>query len=493
MKRGLSVAYATMLAFLVFASLSFAVTLNLVTGSEKGTYYQFGLNLKELVQSKGIELGVHPSTGSIENLYAVYQRPQTQIGIVQSDVLAFVSRVKTNPMLVHIAQKTKLVFPLYNEEIHVLGRQGLGDFDNLAGKRVAIGEEGSGTYLTARLLLEVTGIKPAELVMVGTSEALSRLKANRIDAMFYILQSLTPSETGDYIAHRLKLAGRDEPIFTAAAVQEISRFSRGIPRLINILCDQALLIGYSTDLKMIGPEIIKESRQNTLIPLQAPQELSVAEPAGEPAQGPLSTAAAVEGVGPAPIAPPAMDAAPSSPKTTYYIPIALIIILGLAVFLYINDGFRIATTDSRKDIAGTVSGPQPPDVVQTDGDAARLQSQMMELRKQKDEAETRLQELQTRLQASESEHQQAKAAKMRAAELESAMVSKDKDLAEASQKLTDLEKNQIQELKTQKPASSSTPAPARAPVPPPSVPSDPAGGAPDPAGIIDFVIKKKTR
>jgi uncharacterized protein len=186
MKRGLSTACVTMLAVLFFTSLSFAVTMNLMTGSEKGTYYQFGLNLQQLVQPKGIELGVQPSTGSIENLYAVYKRPQTQIGIVQSDVLAFVSRVQSNPALVRIAQKTKLVFPLYNEEIHVLGRQGIGDFDNLAGKRVAVGEEGSGTYLTARLLLEVTGIKPAELVMVGTGEALSRLKANQIDAMFYV-------------------------------------------------------------------------------------------------------------------------------------------------------------------------------------------------------------------------------------------------------------------------------------------------------------------
>ena len=97
MKRGLAAACAAMLAVLVFASLSFAVTMNLMTGSEKGTYYQFGLNLQQLVKPKGIELGVQPSTGSIENLYAVFQKPQTQIGIVQSDVLAFVSRVQSNP------------------------------------------------------------------------------------------------------------------------------------------------------------------------------------------------------------------------------------------------------------------------------------------------------------------------------------------------------------------------------------------------------------
>jgi TRAP transporter TAXI family solute receptor len=157
-----------------------------MTGREKGTYYQFGLNLQQLVKPKGIELGVQPSTGSIENLYAVFKRPNTQIGIVQSDVLAFVSRVQSNPTLAKIAQKTKMVFPLYNEEIHLLGRRDIADFDSLAGKRVAVGEDGSGTFLTARLLFEVSGVKPGEMVTIGTDEALSQLKANKIDAMFYV-------------------------------------------------------------------------------------------------------------------------------------------------------------------------------------------------------------------------------------------------------------------------------------------------------------------
>ncbi len=186
MNRGIAVAIASIVAGLFFAGAAFAVEMNLMTGREKGTYYQFGLNLQQLVKSRGIELGVHPSTGSIENLYAVYQRPNTQVGIVQSDVLAFVTRVQSNPMLARIAQKTRLVFPLYNEEVHILGRKGIADFDGLQGKRVAVGEDGSGTYLTARLLLEVTQVKPSQTVTVGTDDALAKLKAGEIDAMFYV-------------------------------------------------------------------------------------------------------------------------------------------------------------------------------------------------------------------------------------------------------------------------------------------------------------------
>jgi len=160
--------------------------LGIITGSEKGTYYQFGLDLQRLVKQAGIELSVYPSKGSIENVYAVYQRPATQMGIVQSDVLAFVARVQSDPVLKRIAKKTKLVFPLYNEEVHLLGRREITDFDDLTDRRVAIGREGSGTYLTARLLFKVSEVTPKEMSLIDTDQALAELKAGRIDAMFYV-------------------------------------------------------------------------------------------------------------------------------------------------------------------------------------------------------------------------------------------------------------------------------------------------------------------
>ena len=186
MKRSIAILCLILMAGAFLAATASEAAMNVMTGREKGTYYQFGLNLQQLVKPKGIELGVQPSTGSIENLYAVFKRPNTQLGIVQSDVLAFVSRVQSNPTLMRIAQKTKMVFPLYNEEIHLLGKADIPDFDGLQGRRVAVGEEGSGTYLTARLLFEVSGVTPSEMVPIGTDEALARLKAGTIDAMFYV-------------------------------------------------------------------------------------------------------------------------------------------------------------------------------------------------------------------------------------------------------------------------------------------------------------------
>ena len=163
-----------------------ATELGITTGGEKGTYYQFGLNLQRLATRAGVNVNVYSSKGSIENVYAVYQKPGTQLGIVQSDVLAFVARVQSDPVLKRIAKKTKMVFPLYNEEIHILARSGVAEFDDLTDRRVAIGREGSGTYLTARLLFNVADVTPREMVLIDTDEALAELKAGRIDAMFYV-------------------------------------------------------------------------------------------------------------------------------------------------------------------------------------------------------------------------------------------------------------------------------------------------------------------
>jgi TRAP transporter TAXI family solute receptor len=186
MKKGFAVLGLAIILVGIFSVDSLAVKLAIMTGGPKGTYYQFGLNLKDLAKSIGYSLQVNQSTGSIENLYAVYQRPHTQMGIVQSDVLAFVARVQSDPVLKKIARKTRMIFPLYNEEIHLLGRRELGGFYDLANKRVAIGKEGSGTYLTARLLFEVSEIRPKEMIPIGTSDALTELKAGTIDAMFYV-------------------------------------------------------------------------------------------------------------------------------------------------------------------------------------------------------------------------------------------------------------------------------------------------------------------
>ncbi|MFC1877594.1 AAA family ATPase [Thermodesulfobacteriota bacterium] len=74
----------------------------------------------------------------------------------------------------------------------------------------------------------------------------------------YDLKPLSAKETGKYIHHRLKVAGAAKSLFNAAAVREVFRFSNGYPRLTNIICDRALVTGFISESKKIGPKIIKE-------------------------------------------------------------------------------------------------------------------------------------------------------------------------------------------------------------------------------------------
>ena len=74
----------------------------------------------------------------------------------------------------------------------------------------------------------------------------------------YHLSPLSEKETKEYIVKRLRIAGAKEPIFTGKAIKEIYIKSGGIPRLINILCDNALLNGYALDQKLVDEKSVRE-------------------------------------------------------------------------------------------------------------------------------------------------------------------------------------------------------------------------------------------
>jgi len=84
----------------------------------------------------------------------------------------------------------------------------------------------------------------------------------------YNLNPLTLKETGKYIYHRLQVAGAAKPIFNTAAIREVFRFSKGYPRLTNIICDRALVTGFIGESKKIGAKIIKECSNELKLQLQ---------------------------------------------------------------------------------------------------------------------------------------------------------------------------------------------------------------------------------
>lgn len=159
--------------------------IGMVTGSKTGTYYQFGGDIAEVAKKVGLTILVKDSAGSIDNIKRLNSSENATLGIVQSDVLGFLSR-SDSPEMQRVAGRIRLVFPFYNEEVHLFANTKIRKFEDLAGKRVVLGEKGSGNWLTATNLLQMTGVKPGEELYLPPLKAVTAVLQGEADAMFYV-------------------------------------------------------------------------------------------------------------------------------------------------------------------------------------------------------------------------------------------------------------------------------------------------------------------
>ncbi|HTT71164.1 MAG TPA: AAA family ATPase [Anaeromyxobacteraceae bacterium] len=101
------------------------------------------------------------------------------------------------------------------------------------------------------------------LVLVGQPELRERLPRKGGEALAqrvgvaYHLGPLDAAETFDYLAHRLRVAGRAAPLFTSEAVRLLHARSGGVPRLLNQIANGALLEGFARDAREIGADVVK--------------------------------------------------------------------------------------------------------------------------------------------------------------------------------------------------------------------------------------------
>lgn len=114
--------------------------------------------------------------------------------------------------------------------------------------------------------LDTAVAKPIQIVLVGQPELRQRVRQPRHSALrqrIVMAKQLCPlqiEETGSYIMHRLRTAtgGEHEPQvrFTPGAIREIHRITNGIPRLINVACDNCLLLGFVREVRDITPDMV---------------------------------------------------------------------------------------------------------------------------------------------------------------------------------------------------------------------------------------------
>ncbi len=121
------------------------------------------------------------------------------------------------------------------------------------------------TLEEVRLLsnLETSSSKLIQIVLFGQPELDEMLDSRELRqlrqriSVRWSLSPLNAAETRDYVRHRLRIAaGKECNFFSDRALREVQRRARGIPRLINVLCDRAMLVGYTTGTQMMEPSAV---------------------------------------------------------------------------------------------------------------------------------------------------------------------------------------------------------------------------------------------
>lgn len=153
----------------------------------------------------------------------------------------------------------------------------------------------SNIELENRKLINIFFVGQTEFNRVLLDER-SKAVRQRITVSYHI-EPLKDSETPLYIRHRLKVAGARNEIFIPEAIRQVHAFSRGYPRLINIICDHALLTGYSAGKKSIDAGLIQECEKELRLPETATAAETFRHAAMTTADGPLEGAVATRTFG----------------------------------------------------------------------------------------------------------------------------------------------------------------------------------------------------
>jgi len=113
--------------------------------------------------------------------------------------------------------------------------------------------------------LETTKQKLLQIILIGQDELREMLSRNELRQLAqritgrYHLEPLSREETQTYIDHRLKVAGSVGQIFTPPAKRELYRLSQGVPRMINVIADRAMLGAFTEESREVTPKLLRKA------------------------------------------------------------------------------------------------------------------------------------------------------------------------------------------------------------------------------------------
>lgn len=172
-----------------------AVELVIAGGERNGVYMAMIEDLSRLASENGLPVSGRESAGSLTNAYAVRYTPGVQLGVVQSDVLDFLASHIGDPALSadqsdklsDLMASLRVVAPMHLEEMHVLARSDIRDLAGLEGKRVSVGANGGGSYVTAERVFNLAGVDVEPVANMSAEDSVEALRAGLIDAMVFVV------------------------------------------------------------------------------------------------------------------------------------------------------------------------------------------------------------------------------------------------------------------------------------------------------------------
>jgi uncharacterized protein len=160
-----------------------AGTVGIISGGVDGTYVRIAADLSAVLDDgQNLRVLTVLGKGSLQNVADILYLRGIDVGIVQSDVLAFVRQRHLYP---GIEQSLQYVAKLYDEEVHILARKDISRIEDLAGKPVNVDVTGSGTAMTASLIFQALGIQ-VQTQNADQPSALEKLKQGSLAAIVFV-------------------------------------------------------------------------------------------------------------------------------------------------------------------------------------------------------------------------------------------------------------------------------------------------------------------
>ena len=195
--------------------------ITLGSGVAPGTYYSFGVALSKYAAQRGIELFSAASEGSVANASRL-QASKLDFGLVQSDVAQLLYRGLISEGY-YPNRELRAVASLWPEAVHLLTLQGSGitQQGDLQGRRVAVGQRGSGSRVNALLIglaAELTRDEFPDIRELSLAEAITQLENGEVDALF--LTEAVPARSIQALAAR-----RDDLRFVPIPTRVLNKLS----------------------------------------------------------------------------------------------------------------------------------------------------------------------------------------------------------------------------------------------------------------------------